>query len=127
MDMIYTLKIQGDWLLGVEDIKDVREFVKENLIKILELWKGIEKFDVVTDFEDIPTKKGDKFKFKAMVLNDEGLIEIYKVNVWYGRKSDKEVRVKWTVRGPVRPDVSEVKVFSEQTGNKQVLEAYQLV
>lgn len=127
MDMIYTLKVQGDWLIGVEDIKDVRQFIKENLMKLLEMWKGVEKFDVVTDFEDIPTKKGEKFKFKAMVLNGEGLIEIYKFNVWYGRKSDKEVRVKWTVRGPVRPDVSEIKFFGEKTGNKEVLEVYQLV
>lgn len=121
--MIYTMKVKGDWVVDIVVVDDIEEYIKERLIRSVEAWKDM-IVEVITENEHVPTKKGRKFKFKMMRENVNGDIEIYKFNIWYGDKGNNEVRVKFTIRGPVRPDKNEVKIFAQVTGKKYMLERY---
>ena len=125
----YSFKVSGDVIVDVanlESVDKVEEEVRSRLLYVFESLKGVKEY-VVTGNEPVPTKrKGKKFKFKLMRLNENNDVEVYKFNVWYGKKNATEIRVKFTIRGPLSPDKDEVKQFAEMSGNKKILEKYGL-
>jgi len=124
----YSMKITGDVIVDIVEVEDEKEFkvgVKERLIKMFESMKGFIP-EHITECEDIPTRKGKKFKFKIFV-KENGYLVVYKFNTWYGSRGRiDDVRVKFTIRGPLRPDANEILEYARVSGDKNILTEYGL-